>query len=224
LGQLAGGVAHDLRNPLSVISSAVYYLKMVQSDAEDIVVEYLDMIDDEVRTADRIVSDLLDFARDKTVVPRAVDLDEVVAHVLDRKPPPQEIGLAIQISEHLPQVHVDSGHLKQILTNLITNAYQAMPDGGILSLRASTVDKKVQLDVSDTGKGISPEHMEKIFEPLFTTKSRGIGLGLAICQKLIEVNQGDISVTSEEGAGSTFTITMPLYQEKEVKQERSQNG
>jgi PAS domain S-box-containing protein len=221
LGQLAGGVAHDLRNPLSVISSAVYYLKMVQSDAEDIVVEYLDMIDDEIRTADRIVTDLLDFARDKTVVPRAVDLDEVVAHVLDRMPSPQGISLAIQIPEHLPQVHVDSGHLKQILTNLITNAYQAMPEGGILSLRASTVDRRVQLDVSDTGKGIPPENMDKIFAPLFTTKSRGIGLGLAICQKLIEANQGDISVTSEEGEGSTFTITLPIYQEEKAAQEQS---
>jgi PAS domain S-box-containing protein len=221
LGQLAGGVAHDLRNPLSVISSAVYYLKMVQSDAEDIVVEYLDMIDDEIRTADRIVTDLLDFARDKTVVPRAVDLDEVVAHVLDRMPSPQGISLAIQIPEHLPQVHVDSGHLKQILTNLITNAYQAMPEGGILSLRASTVDRRVQLDVSDTGKGIPPENMDKIFAPLFTTKSRGIGLGLAICQKLIEANQGDISVTSEEGEGSTFTITLPIYQEEKDAQEQS---
>ncbi len=221
LGQLAGGVAHDLRNPLSVISSAVYYLKMVQTDAEDIVVEYLDMIDDEVQTADRIVTDLLDFARDKTVVPRAVDLDEVVAHVLDRKSPPQGVGLVIQIPDDLPQAHIDSGHLKQILTNLITNAYQAMDDGGILSLRASSVDQRVQLDISDTGDGISAENMEKIFEPLFTTKSRGIGLGLAICQKLIEANQGRISVTSEEGAGSTFTITIPIYQEKEAAQERS---
>jgi signal transduction histidine kinase len=118
---------------------------------------------------------------------------------------------------------MDSGHLKQILTNLITNAYQAMGDGGVLSLRASTVDERVQLDVSDTGEGIPPENMKKIFEPLFTTKSRGIGLGLAICQKLIKANQGDISVTSEEGAGSTFRITMPIYQEEEVAQEQSQD-
>ncbi len=223
LGQLAGGVAHDLRNPLSVIASAIYYLKMVQPNAEDVVLEYLDMIDDEVKTADRIVADLLDFARDKTVVPRAVGLDEIVAHVLDRKPPPQGIGLALQIPEDLPQAYMDSGHLKQILNNLITNAYQAMSDGGILTLRASTVDERVQLDVSDTGEGIPPENMEKIFEPLFTTKSRGIGLGLAICQKLIEANQGDISVTSEEGAGSTFTITMPIYQERDDDQEQSQD-
>jgi PAS domain S-box-containing protein len=223
LGQLAGGVAHDLRNPLSVIASAIYYLKMVQTDAEDVVLEYLEMIDDEVKTADRIVADLLDFARDKTVVPRTVDLDEIVAHVLDRKPPPQGIGLALQIPEDLPRAYMDSGHLKQILTNLITNAYQAMGDGGVLSLRASTVDERVQLDVSDTGEGIPPENMKKIFEPLFTTKSRGIGLGLAICQKLIKANQGDISVTSEEGAGSTFRITMPIYQEEEVAQEQSQD-
>jgi len=223
LGQLAGGVAHDLRNPLSVISSAIYYLKMVQSDAEDVVLEYLDMIDDEVKTADRIVADLLDFARDKTVVPRVVDLDEIVAHVLDRKPPPQGVGLAIQIPEDLPPAYMDSGHLKQILTNLITNAYQAMDDDGILSLRASTVDGRVQLDVIDTGQGISPEHMKRIFEPLFTTKSRGIGLGLAICQKLIEANQGDISVTSEEGAGSTFRVTMPIYQQEDAAEERSKD-
>ena len=211
LGQMAGGIAHDLRNPLSVIASAVYYLKMVQTDAEDVVIEYLDMIADEVKTADRIVADLLDFARDKTVVLRAVDIEEIVAHVLDRKPPPPGVGLAIQIPEDFPPACVDSGHLKQILINLIVNAYQAMPDGGMLSISASVVDGQVRLEVADTGEGISPENMEKIFEPLFTTKSRGIGLGLAISKKLVEANRGRLEVESQPGEGATFRLILPVY-------------
>ena len=214
LGQLAGGVGHELRNPLGVISNAVYFLKMILPDADETTKEYLGIISSEVRDAEKIVSDLLDFSRTRFPDREKVAVSDLVDHVLERCPPPGDVQVVTQIPSDLPPVFVDPRQMGQVLGNLVTNAYQAMPEGGRLTIETSEVSGKpprsVVVSISDNGCGISEENRPKIFEPLFTTRARGIGLGLAMSKNLVEANGGSIEVESEEGKGSTFTVRLPV--------------
>ena len=210
LGQLAGGVGHELRNPLGVISNAVYYLKMVMPDAEETIKEYLETISEEVNRSTKIISDLLDFSRVKSVDREETAVSDLVAQVLEKQPTPENIKLTTTIPSDFPPVFVDNRQISQVLVNLVTNACQAMPEGGKLSISAQAKKDKVQVSFTDTGSGISKENMKNLFEPLFTTKARGIGLGLAVSRNLVEANGGSIEVESEEGKGSIFTVILPI--------------
>jgi len=245
LGQLAGGVGHELRNPLGVINSAVYYLKLVQPDADKKIRQYHAIIEQEVRNADKIITDLLDFARIKSVEREAVSIPELVQGVLNRFPVPRSVDVVLKLPASLPMVFADLRQMEQVLGNLTVNACQAMAQGGKLTISARVVvpvpvrgvvvpvpargvvvpvpgnhlgslsgrDQQkgmVAIAVKDTGTGISPENMKKLFEPLFTTKIKGIGLGLAVSRKLAEANGGRIEVKSEPGKGSTFTLILPV--------------
>jgi signal transduction histidine kinase len=212
-GQMAGSVGHELRNPLGVISNARYILNMSLSDADEITRECLDVIQSEIQKSERIVGDLLDFARIPRRVQRTrVDAAPLVAEVLARVERPENVELAVHIPPDLPAVLADAQHIGQVLTNLVTNAYQAMPEGGRLTIDARTSQDQVAVSVTDTGVGIAEEDLPRLFEPLFTTKPRGTGLGLAISKNLVEANGGTITVQSEGVAdqGSTFTLTLPL--------------
>jgi signal transduction histidine kinase len=239
LGQLAGGVGHELRNPLGVISNAVYFLQMTLADADEATREYLDIISSEVRGAEKIVSDLLDYSRTRPAEREEIAISNLVSQVLERRPPSEDVEVVTQIPSDLPPVFVDPRQIGQVLGNLVTNAYQAMPDGGRLMIsvsedegigrRGDTGTRRqgdsppvspspcLRVSISDTGCGIPPESLEKIFEPLFTTKAKGIGLGLAVSKNLVEANGGSIEVespstglrTGEEGKGSTFTVKLP---------------
>ena len=114
-----------------------------------------------------------------------------------------------EFSEDLPEVYVDPDQISLVLINLVVNAYQAMLEGGKLVIKADVIGDEVQLAIKDDGIGISPDHMKKLFEPLFTTKAKGIGLGLAVTKNLVETNQGTIVVESVKGMGSTFTLILP---------------
>ncbi len=211
LGQLAGSVGHELRNPLGVISNAIYFLKMIQPDANATILKYLDIIEKETRTSDKIVTDLLDFTRLKSVDREPVQVSDLLRQTLERYPVPATLKVGIELPADLPPVYVDLRQVVQVLGNLVTNACQAMPEVGRLSLSASLQGDMMGIAVQDTGVGISPENMGKLFEPLFTTKIKGIGLGLAVSQKLVEANGGRIEVQSELGKGSTFTVYLPVF-------------
>jgi PAS domain S-box-containing protein len=210
LGQLAGGVGHELRNPLGVISNAVYYLKTVLSDADENIKEYFETISSEVDRATKIVSDLLDFSRVKSIDREEIAITELISRALEKQPAPENIEIITRIPPDLSPVLVDPLQIEQVFDNLVTNACQAMPEGGKLTIEAKAEEDKTLISVADTGSGISQENMEKLFEPLFTTKARGIGLGLAISKILVEANGGSIEVKSEEGGGSTFTVILPI--------------
>jgi signal transduction histidine kinase len=248
LGQMAGSVGHELRNPLGVMSTAIYFLKMVLADANDKVKEYLDIVETNIRVSDKIVADLLDFTRIKSVERKPVSASELIHQTLERFPAPVNVQVEIDIPADLPQAYADPQHVTQILGNLVLNACQAMKEGGkllVLSrVEGSVISRPppgisqpsavsqdrgtdnwslitdplitnqwILITVKDTGTGISPENMKKLFEPLFTTKPKGIGLGLAVCQKLADVNGGRIEVQSDgvPGMGSTFTLYLPQY-------------
>ncbi len=231
LGQLAGGVGHELRNPLGIISNAVYYLKYIQPDANEKVKQYYTMIEQEVHNSEKIITDLLDFARLESMERGPVSVPELVKRTLARFTVPQSIKTTIKLPETLPQAHADMGQMEQVLGNLTVNACQAMTataaHKGSLTISARWVRPvggaqpetgkergrlkgMVAISVKDTGTGITPENLKLIFEPLFTTKSKGIGLGLAVSQKLAEANGGRIEVKSEVGRGSTFTLFLPV--------------
>jgi PAS domain S-box-containing protein len=222
LGQLAGGVGHELRNPLGVIAASIYYLKLVQPEAGEKVRQHLKMIEQEVHTAEKIISDLLDFGRALAADRQPLSVPELVDHVLARFPTPETVKVVKKIPAGLPLVLVDPTQMEQVLGNLVTNACQAMTppsaetNGGKLTLSANQDQGMIAIHVKDTGTGISPENMKKIFEPLFTTKARGIGLGLAVSQKLVVANGGRIEVQSQPGQGSTFTLFLPVNPGKGV--------
>ena len=210
LGQMAGGIGHELRNPLFVISGAVDLLQEAHGDSDETTRNYLEMISAEVRNSDQIISDLLDFARTRPPARVETWISELVSPALERFPPPENVLVTTDIPAHLPAVYVDRQQLALVLHNLISNACQAMPDGGRLDISSRLEAGQVALSVTDTGCGILPGDRERIFEPLFTTKERGIGLGLAISRGLAEANGGTIEVESAPGEGSAFTITLPL--------------
>lgn len=217
LGQLAGGVGHELRNPLGVMTNALYYLNMVLSDAPTNVKEYLDILRTQVGLSEKIVGDLLDFARVKTPNREAISLEQLASEQLQRVADVANVNVETHFPTSMPRAIADRVQIGQAVLNLLTNAVQAMTarvtrNGlrGTLSLRGRLVDNgQVQLEVSDSGGGINADHLDKIFEPLFTTKARGIGLGLAVSRTLVRANGGEITVTSRPGEGATFFLTLP---------------
>lgn len=210
LGQLAANVGNELRNPLGVMNNAIFFLKTVQPEADDTVQEYLGIIDKEIDNSLKIVTDFLDFAQTKTPLIERVPARALIAASLARCAIPENIELRDEVPQSLPPLKVDPEQIGQVLQNLIVNSVQAMPAGGTLTLRGDrNGNGQVRLEVIDTGEGISPENMKHLFQPLFTTKSRGIGLGLVICRNLIEAGGGRIEVESEVGKGTTFSLLLP---------------
>jgi PAS domain S-box-containing protein len=218
MGELAGSVGHELRNPLSIINSAVYYLNLIQPNAEGKVKQYLGMIEQEVWNSEKIINNLLDFGRAISADLEVVPVSKLVDQTLEKFPPPASVDVTLDIPIDLPKLYVDPRQIMQVFGNLIVNAFQAMNGtseaGGKLFISAALQDSMVRVDIRDTGVGIPPENLHKIFDPLYTTKAKGIGLGLPLSKKLIEANKGSIGVKSEAGKGSTFTVFLPVYENK----------
>jgi signal transduction histidine kinase len=211
LGQLAGGVAHELRNPLGAIKNATYFLNMVLEEAEPEVKETLEILDREVVTSARIISSLLDFARPKAPIRRKVDVNNVVQDALSHTAVPENVEVVSELDETLPTILADPDQLAQVFGSIILNDIQAMPQGGQMVIRSEVLSQDlVAVSIRDAGVGISEENLKKIFEPLFTTKAKGIGLGLALAKTIVEGHGGSIEVESEVGKGSTFTVRLPL--------------
>jgi len=210
LGQLAGGVGHELRNPLGAIKNAVYFLNMTIEKPEPEVKETLEILEKDVATSERIISSLLDFTLPKSPALRKADLNEVVQEALSLADVPENVEVVTQI-ESLPTIIADPDQLERAFSNIILNGIQAMPQGGELIVKSETIIPDwVTISIADTGVGIPEENLGKLFEPLFTTKAKGIGLGLAIAKILVEGNSGIIEVRSEADKGSAFTVKLPL--------------
>jgi signal transduction histidine kinase len=211
LGLLAGGVGHELRNPLGVMTNAVYYLDAVLTEAPAEVREYLGILRTQVTLSEKIVGDLLDFARIRPPEFETVSIKQIVDEQLERAGSLEAVSVEHDFPADLPRVRVDRVQIGQVVLNLITNALQAMNGNGAkLTFRGRRAASGfVRLEVIDTGTGITPDEMEKLFEPLFTTKARGIGLGLAVSRGLVQANGGVISAESRPGAGTTMSVSLP---------------
>ena len=211
LGQLAGGVGHELRNPLAAIKNASYFLNMSIGAKDDDLKETLDIIDSEVNRSDKIISDLLDFSKTRQITIQKVNIGNIIERSLKSVSIPVNIKTVVRLEKKMPQLMADSGQLVQIFSNIILNAIQAMHEGGKLTIRSKTPDNKwAEISVSDTGVGIPEKELDEIFEPLFTTKAKGIGLGMAITKILVDAHGGRIRLKSKVGIGTTFTVSLPF--------------
>lgn len=225
VGRLAAGVVHEINNPLATIAACAESLeKRIKEgafgdspDAEDLR-EYLGLIRDEAFRCKSITNGLLDFSRLRAGQRMPVDITEVIkgtARLVTHQQRGDNIQIVIEAAAGLPNVSGDVGQLQQAVVALATNAIDAMPEGGTLTLRAIRADARILVQVIDTGIGIEPENMTKIFDPFFTTKDvgRGTGLGLAVCYGILSDHGGRLDVRSTVGAGTTFTITLPIADE-----------
>ena len=210
MGQLSSSIGHELRNPLGVMSNAIYYLEQVQADAPDQVKRHLKLIRQQVVLSTKIVSDLLDFTRASEPTGEAMSLHSLVQAQLERLVIPDNIEVDLDVPDDLPLAMIDPVHAGQILLNLLTNAVQAMGNQpGTLTVQGRLKGWMLELEVADTGPGVAVEDREQIFEPLFSTKARGIGLGLAVSRSLAQTNGGELRLVSGPGEGARFVISMP---------------
>jgi PAS domain S-box-containing protein len=215
IGQTAGMVGHDLRNPLQTITGEVFLAKselasMPDGESKGCLQESIRAIEEQVGYMDKIVSDLQTFVKPVEAKLEMINLKPLITGLLAQLEISKNIRASMQVDDRLV-VDADAQLLKRVLINLITNAVQAMPDGGELIVKAHSSRKgKVQIIVEDTGIGIPEEVKSKIFTPLFTTKSKGQGFGLAVCKRVIEAQHGTISFESQVGKGTKFIIDLPL--------------
>jgi signal transduction histidine kinase len=157
-----------------------------------------------------MVEDLQDFARTPMPQIEEISIQELINESLQTVKWPKNIQLKISFQDNIKTVKIDVSLLKRVMSNLLLNAIQAMPDGGKITIASTRKDDQIKIDIKDTGVGIAESIKAKIFTPLFTTKSKGQGFGLAVCKKLIEAQNGTIIFESKQGKGSTFTIQFPI--------------
>ena len=219
LTTLAAGVAHEIKNPLGSIGIHIQLIQKALKNRDELdpdsIESFIDIINEEVERLNKIVVNFLFAVRPMDTQLEDGDLNEVVGEILSFvgvELSENEIELVESLADDLPRIQLDEKYLKQAILNLIKNAISAMPEGGTLSVETSQSGDEVELSISDTGEGIAPEIQDKIFEPYFTTKDYGSGIGLTIVYKVVKEHYGDISVSSQEGKGTRFTIAFPIPQ------------
>jgi signal transduction histidine kinase len=210
IGQLASAVGHELRNPLGVLSNVFYLLRQRLGRDDAFVERQLATGEREVAAATLIVSDLLEYSKPRQSVFEAVDVPALVDEVLSVAPPPAGVELGRRLPPGLPPIRADRPQLRQVLLNLVSNAYDAMPEGGLLVIEADQHGDTVRFSVSDTGGGIEPDVLPHLFEPFFTTKAKGIGLGLSVAHRIVEAHGGSLEAATRADTGASFTLTLPL--------------
>lgn len=215
IGELAGGVAHEIRNPLAGIDGALTMLAR-EIPADDESQETMSEIQRQIRRMERLVSDLLTYARPEHLHPERTDVHAILKQAVESiriLPNIPRAEAVLDFDRHLPNVFADPRELEHAFENLILNACQAIDEGGKVEVRTKVVDDTVNISISDCGAGIDPEVLPRIFEPFFTTKARGTGLGLPLVSRAIENNGGEVTVRSAPGVGTTFEIYLPPHPE-----------
>ncbi len=207
-GQFAASIAHELRNPLGVIESSSFLLRKRLGDAGEAAARHLNKIDAQVQLSNRIITSLLDLMRERPLVPREVKARELLTAAIEATPS-CTVPVAIEAPEEPLMLRADFDQARQILTNLLANASEAAGQGGEILVVIRRADDSVAFLVCDSGPGIEPSIRRRIFEPLVTTKVRGIGLGLALCRRLAERNGGTIALTNGPLRGAAFELRLP---------------
>jgi signal transduction histidine kinase len=214
VGQTAGMVGHDIRNPLQAIVSATYLAKedlasLPQSEIKKSLIESMKEIEDQAAYIGKIVADLQDFSRPLKPFSEEIDLRRLIDNLLLGLETEENIGVISEIADDIQKVKADPDYLKRILTNLLMNAEQAMPKGGRITITARKEKGNCLITVEDTGEGIPEDIKPNLFQPLFTTKAKGQGFGLAVSKRLAKAMGGNITFESEKGNGSKFTVKLP---------------
>jgi PAS domain S-box-containing protein len=220
IGELAGMVGHDLRNPLTGIENAAYFLKTKGATiSEAQAKEMLETIGKCVEHSNKIVSDLFDYSKEIRLELQESSPRNVLSEALDMVQVPAKVEILNLIPDE-QHLNVDPDKIERVFINLIKNAIDAMPNGGKITIDSKEANGSLEISFADIGTGISNEILPKIFSPLFTTKAQGMGLGLAICKRIIEAHGGIITVKTAKGKGTTFTVTLPIKREPEIGGEK----
>ena len=211
LGRLAAGVAHEIRHPLGVIGNSVYYLGLAHGDVSPDLRDHIDVITAQIALAETIIGDLTTYAMRAPAMPAPTTVPRMIVEQLGRMGRLEHVDTRLDLEHDLPEVVVDESQVGQAIYNLLLNAAQALEGrpGGRVTVRAGRENGDVRVDVIDDGPGIPADLHEQIFEPLFSTRSRGIGLGLPVSRTLVEASGGRLTVDSRPGAGATFSLRLP---------------
>ncbi|MDD5205048.1 MAG: ATP-binding protein [Desulfobacterales bacterium] len=212
LGRMAAGVAHEVNNPLAGI--LLYSTNLVKKvPQEGPLREGLQIIISETMRCKQIIQDLLEFSRDKPPEKVMASMNQMIEKalaILENEFHLKHILIQKDLSREIPNILLDGGQIQQVLVNLLINAAESIGAHGTITIRSRREPDWVRVEIEDTGCGIAPEHMAKIFEPFFSTKSKGTGLGLAVSFGIIQNHQGNIGATSQMGKGSCFTVDLPI--------------
>lgn len=220
IGEAAAMIGHDLRNPLTGMNAAVYYLKTKLSSKRDKKTkEILGLIDNNIEYANNIVTDLLYYSKEVQLGLAETTPRAITKEALSLIETPKNVQVT-NSAQNKPRIKMDVAKMKRVLGNLLRNAFDAMPDGGKLTITSHESDGKVHMIFCDTGTGMGKEIMEKLWTPFFTTKAKGMGLGLAICKRIVEAHGGEISVESIVEKGTTFTVAIPIKLKVEKRGEK----
>ncbi|MCW4005970.1 MAG: PAS domain S-box protein [Candidatus Bathyarchaeota archaeon] len=210
IGELAGMIGHDLRNPLTSIKGATYYLNTKHGKHLDAASqEMMRTIEKSIEYSNKIVNDLLDYSKELNVELTQTTSKQLLQTAVNLLKIPPDINV-IDKTHETPAFKADVNKLVRVFINLIKNAFDAMPSGGALTVTSRESKSKVTISFKDTGEGMTPATLSKLWTPLFTTKAKGMGFGLAICKRIVESHGGKITVTSKVGKGTTFTMTLPI--------------
>lgn len=220
MGRTITEIAHELRAPVSVIQATAQAMALNYQDLTRLD-EYIQQIDRQVERHSKLINELLDFGRPDPGTIEKIDINELIESVITANEPLiSKTGIKLNYSPAGPKPLVIQGNaekLKQVFTNLIINALEAMQQKGVITIESRASGGRAAVSVRDTGAGIPPEDLPNIFEPFYTKKARGSGLGLAICKRIIQIHGGSIEVKSIKGNGSEFIVSLPLYDEKDVR-------
>jgi signal transduction histidine kinase len=213
IGNFSMMIAHELKNPLGIIKGSVDIIAKdgTKAKVRKTMIEY---IQDEVRRLNRLVEDFLSFARPNPAHKSLVDINKMITKIINLIPLPEfkekEISLDMQLSNEISKANVDEHQINQAIVNLINNAIQAIPKKGEIILKTEKSENGILITIMDTGIGIPDEEKEKVFEPFFTKKQRGTGLGLAVVKKIMDNHNGEIKITDRERGGTAFSLLLPI--------------
>jgi PAS domain S-box-containing protein len=217
IGEAAAYLSHEIKNPLMVIGGFARQVEKSLSDEDDDNRRKLKIIQDEARRLELMLTDVRDFTRPSRPQKELQDINSIIENtlvLLENDFKEKGISCEKSLDSDLPPIFLDPRQIEQLLINLAKNALEAMPNGGKFFISSWREDKQVKVSALDSGTGIPSEIAEKIFNPFFTTKKKGTGLGLAVCRKIIEDHEGEIYVQSKEGKGTKVTIILPIYEEE----------
>lgn len=211
VGRIASHVSHDIRNPLGAISNSVFYLERKLGDRDKKVAKHLELIRIQVERSTTIVSEINDFFKGRRSVSlECGDVNAVIREALGSVKAPTNIEVATDISLDLPLIMLDKQRMQRVFENIAKNAVQAIEGGGKLTVTSRLEGDSVEVTITDTGNGIPADALDRLFEPLYTTKERGIGMGLPIVKSIVDAHGGTIDVESEVGKGTTVTVGLPV--------------
>ncbi len=212
LAQLATGVAHEIRNPLTSIKMLIQVNRATLAE-EGLPTDDLTLVEQEIRRMERSVNSLLEYARPEQSEFSELPIQEVLRatiQLVDGRCESQNVELTVSVPEQPKMIHCDSAQIKQLLLNLVLNALDAMPTGGKLEIVVTSVKKSIEVRVSDSGEGISPSVESRLFTPFVTTKENGVGLGLGICKRIAQSHHGSLTGVNRATRGAEFCLKLPI--------------